>query len=219
MASCIAPGCDDPAITARRFCTTHIVAPVDLRRRWSGMVTGGAGGRSSRDKRRAELARPVIVSPSSSPAEIYDASNVAPRLWVGAKPPADRTYPGIDAIVLCAAEYQPPKLPFFDKLLYRCPLPDDALSNAELSRALMASQFVAKQLRDGKRVLVTCQQGINRSAFVAALALGYVTTRATADELVTLMRERRNPKCLYNRHFREYLAKFVAAAGRPTLPR
>ncbi len=146
--------------------------------------------------------------------DVYDASHVWRQsnpnrsLWVGAKPPVDRSYPNIDMIVLCAAEYQPPALPHFKGPLVRVAIPDDVLSTDELRRALSGGAAVAEALSKGKRVLVTCAAGINRSALVAGLAL-VRHTKMTADEVIAIMRARRHPDCLFNKHFVEVLKKYA----------
>lgn len=196
--TCIAPGCRRKAHAGKPFCAPHLTAPA-----------GQRGGWLSSLKRRQTMAPSPLGTQHPAP-EVYDASNVAPKLWVGAKPPVDRSYPTVDVIVLCAAEYQPEKFPHFDGRLVRAPIPDDALSSDELRRALAGGGQVADALTGGKRVLVTCAAGINRSALVAALGLGRVT-KATADELITLMRLKRHKDCLYNPHFREILRKFTVA--------
>lgn len=146
--------------------------------------------------------------------DVYDASHVWRQsnpnrsLWVGAKPPVDRSYPNIDMIVLCAREYQPQTLPHFKGPLVRVAIPDEALDTDELRRALAGGAAVAEALSKGKRVLVTCAAGINRSALVAGLAL-VRHTKMTADEIVKLMRERRHPDCLFNQHFVEVLKRYA----------
>lgn len=151
--------------------------------------------------------------------DVYDASNVYPKLWVGAKPPVDRSYPSIDMIVLCAAEYQPQTFPHFTGPLVRVAIPDDHLSSDELRRALAGGTTVAKALAAGKRVLVTCAAGINRSALVASLGLLHVTKNApggramTVDQVIALMKAKRHPDCLFNKHFQEVLRKYGASAG------
>jgi protein-tyrosine phosphatase len=138
-----------------------------------------------------------------------DASNIVRRLWVGSQPPFDRDLPDFDVLVLCAQEIQPEQLAFANKVL-RCPIPDSVLSGHELRLALMTARLVAKQLTAGKRVLVTCRAGQNRSAFVASLALGLVS-RMTPIEIIELMRERRGVSTLGNPHFCILLHRFVGA--------
>lgn len=138
-----------------------------------------------------------------------DFSCVAPKLYVGSKPPFDVQLPQFDMLVLCAQELQPHASAIaFTGMVLRCPIPDDHLNQAQVQLALTSSLFVAKAIRANKRVLVTCQAGINRSALVAALALGRLT-KMKAESLITLMRQKRNAQCLYNEHFRTILRTFV----------
>jgi len=94
------------------------------------------------------------------------------RLAQGSAPPSGVSVP-FDGIVLAALEYQP-ELPAYAVL--RVPLddpfppkpPPDARTVA-LIRA--GAQQVASEVRAGRRVLVTCAQGRNRSGVLAGLAL------------------------------------------------
>ena len=65
--------------------------------------------------------------------------------------------------------------------------------------------FVMHHWKDGKKVLIRCQAGINRSSFVMAFVLmreGY-----TAEEAISLMREKRSSWVLMNKSFEEFLLK------------
>lgn len=113
------------------------------------------------------------MQPSVSLGAI-EASRIAPHLWQGSCPPEGNTLAraGFDKLVLCAEEHQPdserfPGLP----LLWRCPLDDGKLDLGQLRRAFEAADSVARSLRRGERVLVTCAEGRNRSGLVVALAL------------------------------------------------
>lgn len=174
------------------FCRDHAAASAVRR-----------GGWASAAKRKREVS--------------LDASSVAPRLWVGGVPPFDVDLPKIDVLVLCARELQPPANEIaFHGRTFHCPLPDDELTSDELQRAVSTSANVADALVKGKRVLVTCAQGINRSALVASLSLGRIT-RLTSQQLIDLMRRRRRPDCLYNEHFQGILHRFIGN-GRLRLP-
>ncbi len=179
---CLAPRCGQPAV-AGGFCASCVMLPKTKRAGWA----------SAAARRRA-------VSSS-------DVNSVAPRLWVGSKPPIDRDLPHVDVLVLCAKEYQPSKLVFHGTVI-RCPLDDGAPTRDEVNRALVASKAIAAALTSKQRVLSTCAMGLNRSALVAALALGRITY-ASADELVEQLRARRGPHCLSNQHFVDLLRKFV----------
>lgn len=69
----------------------------------------------------------------------------------------------------------------------------------------MMVDFVMHHWKDGKKVLIRCQAGINRSSFVMAFVLmreGY-----TAEEAISLMREKRSSWVLMNKSFEEFLLK------------
>jgi protein-tyrosine phosphatase len=136
---------------------------------------------------------------------------VAPRLWVGSKPPVDRDMAQIDLLVLCAEEFQPASLAFHGRLIH-CPLPDAALSSSEVNMAIVAGVTVAQALANGRRVLVTCALGLNRSALVAGIALSQLTTMS-AGQIVELIRERRGREALSNMDF-VYLLNRLVGDGR-----
>lgn len=180
------------------FCRTHERAPP-----------GRRGGWLSAEMRRRKLA---------AGGDPLDASNITPghgnrpegprrSLWVGGRPPFDRDLPAFDMMVLCARELQPEQTAFHG-FVVRCPLPDGALSPMELRLALETSQLVAQSLVARRHVLVTCAKGINRSPFVASLALARVT-RLDADALIRIMRKRRNPQAISNEHFQEILRRLI----------
>jgi protein-tyrosine phosphatase len=180
---CLGPSCASSA-TAGPFCELHAKAPA-----------GQRGGWLSAAKRKP-----------------YDASAISPRLWVGAKPPFDRDLPNIDLLVLCALELQPERLAFHGRVI-RCPIPDAALGPKEAKMAAMASVMVARAVSQGQRVLVTCHMGLNRSALVAALTLGHLTTM-NSQQIIDHIRKHRNQKALNNAHFQKMIHRIVGD-GRP----
>lgn len=143
-----------------------------------------------------------------------DASNIAPRLWMGAEPPFDLDLPKVDVLVLCAQELQPARLAFHGTVL-RCPLIDDYLEQSDIARALMTAHRVATLLVQNLRVLVTCAQGKNRSGLITGFALGHVT-RMSADQIIELIKKRRNVSgVLSNQAFVGYLQKYVGDRRAP----
>lgn len=114
----------------------------------------------------------------------------------GSAPPPGATLP-FDAIVLCAVEYQP-ELPGYAVL--RVPLedrlhpPPSAHTVAVIDEAACA---IARTVRDGHRVLVTCVQGRNRSGVLSGLAL--VRLGVPGPHAAALIRRLRNG--LTNPHF------------------
>jgi hypothetical protein len=183
----VAPSCVKPAQDGQ-LCVLHAKAPA-----------GQRGGWLSAAKRKP-----------------YDATVVSPRLWIGAKPPLDKDLPGVDLLVLCAAEIQPDRLAFHGAVL-RCPIPDAELDAAQLRLVMQTSVAVAKAIVGGKRVLVTCHMGLNRSALVVALALHQLTTMGS-DQIVAHIRRHRSQSALSNQHFVAIIER-VVGDGRPKVRR
>jgi hypothetical protein len=65
------------------------------------------------------------------------------------------------------------------------------------------AQRVEDFLSDGKRVLVHCQAGLNRSSLVVAKLLD---NAGVGENLVEFIRERRSPACLCNPDFAAWVA-------------
>lgn len=73
------------------------------------------------------------------------------------------------------------------------------------TRLSEAVNWVFSQWRSGKRVLVRCQGGLNRSGLVVALVLykaGY-----DINDSITLIRDQRSPYALCNARFVQYLRR------------
>ena len=117
----------------------------------------------------------------------------------GSAPP---NAPGIpfDVIVLAAMEYQP-AMPGYRVI--RAPL-DDGPPPSPLERATIraTAREIARLVRAGQRVLVTCLQGRNRSGVLAGLAL--VNLGVPPEHAVRRIRRLRNG--LTNHHFRAMVA-------------
>lgn len=109
-----------------------------------------------------------------------------------------------DLLVLCALEFQPQRQIFRSSLrIDRCPIDDARLTDDEKALAATAADRVARYLRRGRRVLVTCFMGRNRSGLVSALALHKLhgCGGRTAAEIVRTHRE----NALTNPSFLRYL--------------
>ena len=131
-----------------------------------------------------------------------DASQVAPGLWIGARPSPGH-YRWLGVIVLAAREWQPPSFTYPNVAVLHVPLADDPsrpMPTAQAGSAISAARTVARYLRAGQRVLVTCHLGLNRSSLIAGLAmrLAYGTK---VDNVITTIREARGPQALRNPHF------------------
>lgn len=130
-----------------------------------------------------------------------DYDEVYPGLWVGSRPEPGIEYRNkFDVLVLCAAEYQPdhrylPQAP----MLYHCPLWDfppgvgtPSERDRNMQNAARCAIRVANSVRLGDKVLVTCMEGRNRSAFVAASAIHILTGRP-GWYAMELVRAKRRP--------------------------
>jgi protein-tyrosine phosphatase len=136
-----------------------------------------------------------------------EANEVVPGLLVGSKPPPGH-HDDVDVIVLTALEYQPRAELFPGAEVLYAPF-DDAptrpMHEDEIATALGAAARVARRLRAGRRVLVTCAMGMNRSALVAALAMQELYPSMGADEIIGRIRHARGSWALSNPNFRKLL--------------
>ena len=82
-------------------------------------------------------------------------------------------------------------------------LADAALDAGTAERVVVLADQVAAAVDDGRRVLVRCSGGLNRSGLVVASAL--VRAGRTPDEAMTLVRAARGPWALTNPGFVAHL--------------
>jgi len=143
-------------------------------------------------------------------AQMVDADAVAPGLYVGSRP-APGHYRWIHAIVLCALEYQPASSTFPGMTIIRAPLDDDPsrpMRRDEAATAISGARTVARFMGAGQRVLVTCQQGWNRSGLVAGLAM-IEAFGADADEVIDSIRAARGEDALSNPNFERFVVRYA----------
>jgi hypothetical protein len=118
-----------------------------------------------------------------------DVTHLAGTLWIGSHPLTmepccdehDRkarhsrqlAKNGFEVVVLCAEEWQP-EIPGVETI--HAPFDDDhtGLDERQARIAFRAARATARHLTQGKKVLVTCWAGRNRSGLVSALALSRV---------------------------------------------
>lgn len=111
-------------------------------------------------------------------------------------------YPGypFDVVVTLYADAQPAPWGVRE---YRFGFPDGPISHHDALEAIALAQLAHRAWNQGRRVLIRCQAGVNRSGLVSALVLmiaGY-----QAAEAIALLRQRRSPVVLSNRHFESWL--------------
>jgi len=128
-----------------------------------------------------------------------DVQQVDSYLWVGASPPVDLK--GMfDFVVLCAEEDQRPRniptmqVPFSDI---------EWMDDQTLDMIRDATFEINMRRRNKQKVLVSCIAGVNRSAFVAAMALR--RAGSSAEDALARIRSHRFPavgmRPLSNREF------------------
>ncbi len=97
-------------------------------------------------------------------------------LWLGGADDVTKAHDdGFNVVVLCADEFQPARhiIATEDMEVIHAPNDDseNPLTRDQLTVAIAASRVVVKRFKEGKKVLVSCMQGRNRSGLVMALAL------------------------------------------------
>jgi hypothetical protein len=103
-----------------------------------------------------------------------DYDFIVPGLAQGGQPPQGATLHqlGFDAVVLAAEEFQPSARTFPGVQVIHVPYEDGP--NVPVEVAMKAAQQIARLIRSGKQVLVTCYAGLNRSGLLVALTLWYL---------------------------------------------
>jgi len=128
----------------------------------------------------------------------------------GSAPPPGQSS-GFDVIVLCAVEYQPAAKYFQGSTVVYAPIDDAIPTKHELATVNVASKDAYRAYTHGKRVLITCRMGLNRSGLVMGLVLmqlGY-----NSMDAITLIRRARGGRALGNPHFREVLHRHSRCAA------
>ncbi|MEU5316954.1 dual specificity protein phosphatase family protein [Streptomyces sp. NPDC021056] len=89
------------------------------------------------------------------------------------------------------------------------PIPDGPLDGTQLAGVIRLAQAASDALDEGRKVLVRCYHGYNRSGLVIAHTL--IRSGCSAEEAIRTIRARRSPWALHNDLFVDYLR-----AGLPT---
>ena len=155
-----------------------------------------------------------------------EGSLIAPGLYQGQAPPCGALLrqAGIDTIILCAEEWQPPKAvdpvcaavlgyrpdqhPYPGVTLIYAPADDDfdqPPSAAVLGLASRAAGHAARRILQGGKVMSSCWAGKNRSGLVTAMILHGLTGLGGGDILAHMRKAR--PQALTNPQFRAAIEK------------
>lgn len=138
-----------------------------------------------------------------------DADEVWPGLWQGSRPPpgTQLAREGFGKLVLAAMEFQPQAEKFPGVDVVHCPF-DDAyeLPDWVFERVVQTAKEVARDVRDGVRVLVTCNMGINRSGLINGLAMMMLSGEPAM--VVASRIQMARPGALRNSSFVELMRKY-----------
>ena len=141
-------------------------------------------------------------------------SNVLDGLWVGGTDDNDtlgdyRAWSGGQAFitpeffdtVVTMYQYANP----VDWLVkeYRYCIYDSDVNHFDWAELFATAKFAHTEWQSGKRVLIRCQAGLNRSGLVTALVL--IREGFSPEEAISMIREKRSPDALFNRQFVEFL--------------
>jgi len=81
--------------------------------------------------------------------------------------------------------------------------PDSALSEKDIPEIHDIADWAHREWKSGKKVLIRCQAGWNRSGLITALVL--IRQGYKPEDAITLIRTRRSPHALCNEDFVRYL--------------
>ena len=138
-------------------------------------------------------------------------SMIAPNLFQGGTDDLDvihlaqtnnrpRTDLPFDAIVTMYAWARPADWKVQE---FRYGVPDASISDIDLDRLRQAVEFGYDRWKQGDRVLVRCQAGLNRSGLVLALIL--IKDGLSPKAAIDLIRANRGEDALFNRDFYNWL--------------
>lgn len=83
---------------------------------------------------------------------------------------------------------------------------DSTIEQLDLDELFAVVRYAHSEWKRGQRVLIRCQAGLNRSSLVTALVL--MRDGMSAEEAISLIREKRNQYCLFNKDFEKFLLAF-----------
>ncbi len=125
----------------------------------------------------------------------FSMNEIFPNLWQGSAPAPGKTLHtfGFHTLVLCAKEYQPRGKDFQGLRIIHAPNDDNFTrppTKDELHIAIQAAQEVKRDFLQGKKILITCMAGRNRSGLVMAFAL-HLLTGQSGLECANLIKQKR----------------------------
>lgn len=154
------------------------------------------------------------IRPMRFIASAFGVDQVFRGLWQGGKPVVGKgefAYAEpFDTLVLCAKEIQHDGIEYPGLEVIRCPMDDnyEHMPVGDMQRAMATAPRVARRIKAGRRVLVTCHHGRNRSGLISAMAMviAYGDQGVTPSVAIGAVRTARN-HALTNPQFVEFLLR------------
>ena len=87
----------------------------------------------------------------------------------------------------------------------RYSLIDGDLDGPDAANLVEVANWAHLQWKSGSTVLIRCHFGMNRSGLVTALVL--IKEGYSARDAIALIREKRSPRCIGNKHYEDWLQK------------
>lgn len=129
-------------------------------------------------------------------------SQIEDNLWMGGCPVSGIRLDQYFDVILnlyCCEPYRVDR----EKVLYREAPLDDWREIPPLDTIVGLAEWVSDRLNEGKRVLVHCQAGLNRSGLITAFTL--MMRGRSAEEAIKLLRQKRCELVLCNQEFEKFL--------------
>ena len=144
-------------------------------------------------------------------SEPSTASHIYGNLWMGSAPPIGwGVAKHFDHLILSAIEYQLPNDCFPGVEVLNAPMNDNGspMTISEMQIAVQTAGKVIRRLMDGRRVLVTCRQGRNRSGIITALSLCMGLPKMSPSQAINRIRQARGQGAMVNKYFVKFLHEF-----------
>jgi protein-tyrosine phosphatase len=122
---------------------------------------------------------------------------------------------GWDAIALMAPQYDKVALTFKDsgiRFVY-LPILDGPLLGKDLNRIFIVAKYVARSVKSGKKVLVACWAGKNRSGLISSIATMYLTG-CSGPEAIAGVRQARGTDAMSNPWFEQFVSSIEVRSRR-----
>jgi Dual specificity phosphatase, catalytic domain len=150
-----------------------------------------------------------ITAAAEPMAATFTFDEVAPGLYQGDFPDGDVDWGRFDDVVSMSNAAPSPRLRP-DGLWLHVPIWDGEMEHPDLVRD--TARTVAERVAAGRRVLVHCWAGLNRSGVVAARALMFAGVPPA--DAIAAVRAARGPDALFNVHFVAWLHEEAAEPAR-----